>query len=124
MAHVSATAFQSSQELLGPLSSIEKTNTKGKKYTTRAKLKIESVLVGRGVGGGVYEKKKGRKGDAGEAVFFFEPGAALNYLVKTLKKPKFEVEVIKITSKEKHRAYWKLFDSPANGKMVWNPKCR
>ena len=102
---------------------VQKTNKSGKEYTTKAKLKIESYLAGSGKGGEIYEKQMGSAGQRGEAMFRFEPNAAMKYLVNKMKKKSFKLRVIKVTDRKDHRSYWKLFDSPQVGTMVWNPKC-
>jgi hypothetical protein len=94
------------------------TFTTGKTKTGRTSnrkniLKVDSVL---------YTSKKHGKAKAGEATFKFENNQALQYLKDSMKKDALIVRVEKIKDHSKHRAYWKLFDSPSVGKMRWNPK--
>ena len=88
------------------------TTKAGNVSNRQAKLKVESRLT----------TSKTSKSNAGQAKFFFEDNAARKYLIDHMKKKKLRVFVEKITDKQKHRAYWKLFNSPSVGKMVWNPK--
>lgn len=96
------------------------TFTTGKTKTGRTSnrkdiLKVDSVL---------YSKKDHGQAKAGEATFKFENNKALQYLKDSMKKDALIVRVEKINDHSKHRAYWKLFDSPSVGKLRWNPRTK
>ena len=105
-----------------PLIPLFKTGTtkKGNVSRTQKRLKIETFL---------RTKKKIVKGEerrvnTGEAKYTFENDDAMQYVKDQLKQPNLVVEVLEIKSPSEHKAYWKLFNSPAIGKMRWNPKSK
>tara|TARA_R100000406_G_scaffold54598_1_gene37353 strand:+ start:745 stop:1602 length:858 start_codon:yes stop_codon:yes gene_type:complete len=107
------TGIKKAYDPLIPLYTSRETKT-GRTSSTRSKLKINVKYI--------THQVKGKDKRTGEAVYSFENDGAYKYLKDKLGKRPITVRVRLITHKEDHKAYWKLFNSPAVGQLRWNPK--